>query len=49
MAMLGPPGHGKTYLTRNLAKSLVGEQNVLEADRIRHVYTCSNVPFYFSL
>lgn len=28
--MCGPPGHGKTYLTRNLAASLVGEDNVLE-------------------
>jgi len=26
----GPPGHGKTYITRNLAASLVGEENVLE-------------------
>ena len=30
MAFLGPPGHGKTYLTRNLAHSLVGTDNVLE-------------------
>jgi len=30
MALLGPPGHGKTYLVRNLAQSLVGEDNVLE-------------------
>jgi hypothetical protein len=30
MLLLGPPGHGKTYLSRNMAKSLVGEENYLE-------------------
>ena len=30
MMMMGPPGHGKTYLTRNIAASLVGTDNVLE-------------------
>ena len=28
--LLGPPGHGKTYLSRNMAKSLVGEDNFIE-------------------
>jgi len=26
----GPPGHGKTYFTRNLAHALVGKENLLE-------------------
>jgi len=30
LLLLGPPGHGKTYLSRNLSKSLVGEDNFLE-------------------
>ena len=30
LLLLGPPGHGKTYLSRNMAKSLVGEDNYLE-------------------
>ena len=30
LLLLGPPGHGKTYLSRNMAKSLVGEDNFIE-------------------
>jgi len=30
MLLAGPPGHGKTEISRNAAKSLVGEQNFLE-------------------
>lgn len=30
MLLLGCPGHGKTYISRNAARSLVGEDNYLE-------------------
>jgi len=30
MLLLGPPGHGKTCISRNLAKSMVGEENYIE-------------------
>ena len=30
MLLLGPPGHGKTYISRNLARTLVGEDNYME-------------------
>jgi ATP-dependent Lon protease len=30
MLLLGCPGHGKTYLSRNAAKALVGEDNYKE-------------------
>ena len=26
----GPPGHGKTFFSRSIAKALVGEENLLE-------------------
>jgi SpoVK/Ycf46/Vps4 family AAA+-type ATPase len=30
MLLLGCPGHGKTYISRNAARSLVGDDNYLE-------------------
>jgi hypothetical protein len=30
LLLLGPPGHGKTCISRNIAKSLVGDDNYLE-------------------
>ena len=30
LLLLGPPGHGKTEISRNLARSLVGEENFIE-------------------
>ena len=35
MLLLGPPGHGKTCISRNLAKSLVGEDNFIEVTRFQ--------------